>query len=52
MRKIKIKAPAKINLFLDIIEQDNSGYHKINTIFQAVSLYDKIIIEIGGIMNF
>ncbi len=43
--KIKIKTPAKINLFLDVIERDKNNYHKIITIFQAITLFDKIIIK-------
>lgn len=36
-------APAKINLSLDILEKDSSGYHKIKTIFQEIkSIADEI----------
>ena len=43
--KISIKTPAKINLFLDVIEREKAGFHKIITLFQAVSLFDEIIIK-------
>ena len=33
---IKISAPAKINLCLDILERDPSDYHKIQTVFQEI----------------
>ena len=33
---IKISAPAKINLCLDILKKDESGYHEIQTVFHEV----------------
>ncbi|OGS20655.1 MAG: 4-(cytidine 5'-diphospho)-2-C-methyl-D-erythritol kinase [Elusimicrobia bacterium RIFOXYA2_FULL_40_6] len=41
---MKILAPAKINLFLEITGKTKTGYHTLNTVFQAVSLYDEITI--------
>lgn len=35
-----VTAPAKINLTLDILGKRTDGYHKIESIFQAVSLCD------------
>jgi 4-diphosphocytidyl-2-C-methyl-D-erythritol kinase len=40
MDQLKIKAPAKINLFLKILGKRKGGYHNILSWFQAVSLYD------------
>ena len=45
MNKIKIKAPAKINLTLDVIGKRKDGYHNIETIFQEISLFDKMLIK-------
>lgn len=43
---IKILAPAKINLCLDVLKRTASGYHKIQTVFQeAPEIYDEIKIE-------
>ena len=36
------KSPAKINLFLNIIEKRLDGYHTIQSIFQLIELYDEI----------
>jgi len=47
-KKIRLKANAKINLFLDILGKRRDGYHNIKTIFQEVSLYDDINIEEKG----
>lgn len=35
-------APAKINLFLKIISNREDGYHNLLSLFQTISLYDKI----------
>ncbi len=36
------KSPAKINLFLNIIEKRLDGYHNIQSIFQLIELFDEI----------
>ena len=46
MNKIKIKSPAKINLFLRVLEENDSGYHNIETSFQYVDLYDLMSFEL------
>jgi len=33
---------AKINLFLDVLEKMEDGYHKINTLFSEITLHDTI----------
>jgi len=38
----EIKAPAKINLFLDITGKTDNGYHRLFMIMQTVDLYDCI----------
>lgn len=45
MDKIEIRAYAKINLTLDILDKLSNGYHKINSIFQAIDLYDTLLIS-------
>ena len=45
MKRVHIKTPAKINLFLRVLERRPDGYHNIETIFQAVDLQDELIIE-------
>ncbi len=43
MSKIKIKAPAKINIGLNIIEKRNDGYHNLKTFFYPIKdLFDGI----------
>ena len=42
-----IKAPAKLNLFLHIVGQNNNGYHKIRTGITFIDLYDEINISLN-----
>lgn len=43
--KLKIQAPAKINLYLEITGKRPDGYHNLESIMQTVSLYDEITVE-------
>lgn len=43
--KVKVKAPAKINLSLDVLGRRPDGYHDVSMVMQAVSLYDYITVE-------
>ncbi|MDR1196027.1 MAG: 4-(cytidine 5'-diphospho)-2-C-methyl-D-erythritol kinase [Endomicrobium sp.] len=43
--KIKIQAPAKINLYLEIIGKRPDGYHNLESVMQTVSLFDDITVE-------
>ena len=45
MKKIKVKTPAKINLTLEILNKREDGFHNLQSIMQAVNLYDYITIE-------
>jgi len=54
-------APAKVNLRLDVLERDETGYHQIETVFQAVELSDRLVViveegdgvalELSGVPN-
>jgi 4-diphosphocytidyl-2-C-methyl-D-erythritol kinase len=39
-RRIRVPAPAKVNLGLEVLGRRDDGYHDICTIMQAVSLFD------------
>ncbi len=43
--KVKVKAPAKINLSLDVLRRRADGYHDVSMVMQAVSLYDYVTVE-------
>lgn len=39
-------SPAKINLFLEVDEKREDGYHNINSVFSAITLFDEIQLDI------
>jgi len=43
--EVRLKAPAKINLTLDLISKRRDGYHNILSVMQTISLFDDIIIR-------
>lgn len=43
---MRIKSFSKLNLFLNIKEKRNDGFHNIESVFQAVSLFDTLNIEL------
>lgn len=43
--KIKIFAPAKINLGLEILKRRTDGYHEVDMVMQSINLCDEIIVE-------
>ena len=45
MRSLKLKAPAKINLFLEVTGKRNDGYHDLATLFAKISLFDGLSIK-------
>ncbi len=42
---ISLKAPAKINLFLEILGKRDDGYHEIETVMQEIDLADNLQFE-------
>ncbi|MBI4767347.1 MAG: 4-(cytidine 5'-diphospho)-2-C-methyl-D-erythritol kinase, partial [Deltaproteobacteria bacterium] len=46
-REIKIEAPAKINLFFEILGKRADGYHEIRSLIQPVRLFDTLLIRAG-----
>ncbi len=43
--QLKVLAPAKINLSLDIVSKRPDGYHDVAMVMQTVSLYDTITVS-------
>lgn len=42
---LKISAPAKINLFLEILGKRPDGFHELKTVMHSVDLYDRLEIR-------
>ncbi len=42
-----IEAPAKINIALNVVGRRRDGYHLVESVLQAISLYDRLEVETG-----
>jgi 4-diphosphocytidyl-2-C-methyl-D-erythritol kinase len=49
---LTLKAPAKINLALEVTGKRPDGYHEIKTIIQAINLYDELLFEPAAAIQF
>ncbi|MBA3016012.1 MAG: 4-(cytidine 5'-diphospho)-2-C-methyl-D-erythritol kinase [Desulfobulbaceae bacterium] len=47
MSELNIEAPAKINLFLAVLDKRTDGYHNISSVMQKIDLADSINLRIG-----
>ena len=48
MREIRVFAPCKLNLYLDVLKKRPDGFHDIETIFEKIDLKDEIILKEKG----
>ena len=46
--RVIIDTPAKVNLFLEVLNKRPDNFHNINSLFQAVSLFDNLEISIDS----
>src|SRR5690554_1293241 len=44
--KLSLKAPAKINLTLDVLHKRNDGYHEVKMIMTTIDLADRLDLSI------
>ncbi len=51
MRAIRTRAPAKVNLSLRVMAREEDGYHQLETVFQALDLWDDVWVRptAGGV---
>lgn len=45
MNELRLRANAKINLFLEVLDRRRDGYHNIETVFQSIDLHDVITLR-------
>ncbi len=45
MDELKLKARAKINLSLDVLNKRDDGYHNVRMVMQQITLYDEIYLK-------
>jgi 4-diphosphocytidyl-2-C-methyl-D-erythritol kinase len=46
-RAVTLRAPAKVNLHLEVLRQRHDGYHEIETVLQAVGLFDTVKVRLA-----
>lgn len=45
MNRVYLKARAKVNLSLAILDKNDNGYHNLDSVFQKINLYDEMWLE-------
>lgn len=45
MTSLRLRTPAKINIFLRVLGRRADNYHELETLFQAIELYDELVIR-------
>ena len=45
MQQIRVRAHAKINLYLNVLGKREDGYHTLETVFHSIGLHDDVIIR-------
>ena len=45
-RTVKAQAPAKVNLHLEVLRLRHDGYHEVETVMQAVEIFDELEITL------
>jgi len=48
MTQLVLKSPAKVNLFLKILNKRPDGYHELASLFQAITLADTLSLSLSG----
>ena len=46
MKTLNILSPAKINVFLEVLQKRDDGFHDIDTVMLAIDLYDEIQVSL------
>lgn len=42
---VRVRVPAKVNLYLSVGPRRDDGYHELETVYHAISLYDEVTAE-------
>ena len=50
-RRLALRAPAKVNLTLEVLGKRPDGYHEIATVMQAVDLFDRLTVETADVIS-
>ena len=47
IKSVTVRVPAKVNLQLSVGPRESDGYHQLVTVFQAISIFDDVIVRIA-----
>ncbi|RKZ15175.1 4-(cytidine 5'-diphospho)-2-C-methyl-D-erythritol kinase [bacterium] len=45
-RRLVLRAPAKVNLHLEVLRRRHDGFHDVETVLQAVRLFDRVTVDL------
>lgn len=48
MTRLRLRAHAKVNLYLRILGRRPDGFHELDTVLQSITLHDSLELEVGG----
>ncbi|WNG86528.1 4-(cytidine 5'-diphospho)-2-C-methyl-D-erythritol kinase [Mycobacterium sp. ITM-2016-00317] len=48
---ITVRVPGKVNLYLDVGDRRDDGYHELTTVFHAVSLLDEVTVRTADALS-
>jgi len=51
MTSVTVRSPAKINLLLGVGPVRDDGFHPLDTVYQAISLYDDVTVSTAGVWS-
>jgi len=44
-KTLRVRAHAKINLYLDVVGKREDGYHNLETVFHSIGLHDEVLLR-------
>jgi 4-diphosphocytidyl-2-C-methyl-D-erythritol kinase len=48
---VTVRVPGKVNLYLEVGDRRDDGYHELTTVFHAVSLFDEITVRDADVLS-
>lgn len=48
---VTVRVPGKVNLYLDVGDRRDDGYHELTTVFHAVSLLDEVTVRTADVLS-
>ncbi len=48
---VSVRVPGKVNLYLEVGDRRDDGYHELSTVFHAVSLLDEVTVSTADVLT-